>query len=95
MKFHAAFLVTMALGARALTADPEETNVPQLSLEQSTWLAERDLFTPAFRATVHDLVDTREEVAQIGIDEIRLRSSLGDLGQQRDQEKGRVDALRK
>jgi predicted ribosome quality control (RQC) complex YloA/Tae2 family protein len=67
----------------------------KLSPERLDLLDERGYFTPAFKTAVHDYIDTKQALEQVGIDQKKLSEQLPGLQKQRDDAEAQTDALRK
>jgi hypothetical protein len=86
-------LGTLAVFSARLAADA--SSEPQLSQEQSDWLEQRGYYTPAFQAAVHDLVQTRQTLAEKKLAEKKLEENLPDLRQRSAQEAAQLASLQK
>ena len=65
----------------------------QLSPERLDFFDKRGYFTPAFKTAVHELVDTRQAVAQATQDEKKLKDELPGLQKQGDGAREKVASL--
>jgi hypothetical protein len=66
----------------------------QLSADRLDALDERGYFAPAFKAAVHDLVDTQHELRQLTDEKAKLNKQLPDLQRQAAEAEAQAVALR-
>ncbi len=74
--------IALLLGAGLLTPALVRADGPKLSADRLDLLDERGYFTPEFKASVHDLVEARQEVELAKQEEVKLRAQLPDLQNQ-------------
>lgn len=81
-----------ALFAAAATACADDSH---LSPGRFNFIDQRGYFTPAFKATLRDMVDTQEALKQTDADEKKLTADLPALKKQADEAEAKVADLRK
>jgi hypothetical protein len=77
-RWAAIFLLRWSLAAPLLA----QTQSPELSASRLDLLDQRGYFTPAFKTSVHDLVQARQALARAQANEIRFREDIPHLQEQ-------------
>jgi hypothetical protein len=90
-----AFFILLLAGVTCLcvTATPVRADA-RLSPDRIDALDERGYFTPGFKAAVHDLVDAKDELAQVTADKDKLTAALPALEKKAAQAEAEAVALR-
>jgi hypothetical protein len=88
------FLFVLLECAGCLSVMPEHAKGGQLSPERLDFFDKRGYFTPAFKATVHALVETQQAIAQVKQDEKKLKAELPGLQKQGSEAEAKVTSFR-
>jgi hypothetical protein len=94
MNRYAIFSCLAGLAALGLTPTQGRADDKQLSPERLDMVDQMGYFTPAFKAAVHDLIDSKKALAQAKADKVKLTQELPDLQQQATQAEAQAIALR-
>jgi hypothetical protein len=90
----ASFALVAGWAALGLTCPPARADSGQLSPERLDKLDQLGYFTPAFKAAVHDLVESKQALAQAQRDQARFTADLPDLQKQATDAQAQMSALR-
>jgi chromosome segregation ATPase len=93
MTRHLSFLALWVGGSVFLAIMSGQAEASQLSHERLAFFDERGYFTPAFKAAIHELVETRQAIAQASEEEKKLKNELPGLQKQSGEDEAKVAGL--
>jgi len=94
MKLRLVLSLAAGLAALGLTSTPAHADSGQLSPERLNMLDKAGLFTPGFKAAVHDLVDSKHALEQAKAEREKLNHDLPDLQKEATEAEAKAVALR-
>ncbi len=94
MNRHAALSVVAGVAALCLTPAPGRADSSQLSPERLEMVDKMGDFPPAFKAAVHNLVDTKHALEQAQAEKTKLTRDLPDLQQKATEAEAKTASLR-
>jgi len=93
MKSHLSLSVLWSSGLFFLIIMAGHAEASQLSHERLAFFDKRGYFTPAFKAAIHELVETKDAIIQAKEEEKKLRGQLPDLQKRSSDDEAKVTSL--